>query len=84
MYLLTKKENELTKKEELKLEIMKALAFGKGYNADNPDIELDFRDGSNFENTANLLVLRFEISLKKEITPEIEKVKKTPTTQKAK
>ena len=75
MMLLSKKENELTKEELLKVEIMKTMAQAKGYSLDAEGQDLDFRDGSRFEKIARSLMANFEISSKSkkiEKKPEID------------
>ncbi len=65
MILLSKKENEMTKEDFLKLEIMKTIAVAKGYDLKNEKFDLDFRQGSAFEKAARFLMVKFDISQKK-------------------
>ena len=90
MILLSKKENELNKDELLKLDIMKTLAMGKGYNPDDKKLKLDFRDGTNFERTSRLLIAKYNIELKRKSKDEKEQSTsektspETPTKKKKK
>lgn len=83
MILLSKKENELTKDEELKVEIMKTLAMAKGYDFKDDKLDLDFRDGSGFEKAARFLVAKFDIVQKKKKENKVVIKEKEKTTKKS-
>jgi hypothetical protein len=64
MQLLDKNENLMNDQEKLKLDLMRTMAFGKGYNLEDKNVQFDFKEGSNFERVAQAILNRFDIKLK--------------------
>lgn len=75
--LLDQKENEMNKDQLLKIDLMKTMAAAKGYDADAPGIELDFRMGSAFYRSATMIIEKFDIKKKIELDNSSNGRKKT-------
>ena len=78
---LSKKQEEMTEEELLKLEIMKTIAVAKGYDPKG-GVSLNFKDGSTFEKAARFLMAKFDISEKKPKKDISEKKNEDPAKKK--
>lgn len=66
MQLIDKRESEMSPEEKLKLELIRTLAAGRGFNLRQPGARFDFRNGSNFGKMADFILSRFAIEFKNE------------------
>jgi len=62
--LINSREKGMSKEEKLKLELMRTLAAGKGFNLREQTVDFNFRTGSNFSKMADFLLKRFDINFK--------------------
>jgi len=62
--IIDKREKDMSKKEKLRLEIMRTIAVGRGFNLRDNSRDYNFSIESNFSKVADFLLKRFNISFK--------------------